>query len=86
MNPAIAVEVIIGIFFALGIAVGVIAVIALSALKNDRERRNGGLGGTAFPPHDGPTGPTEPPGSAPDGPEDHLHRWPDSAGDGFYRR
>lgn len=81
MNPGVAVELIVGIFFLIGIVVGVIAVIALSAIRKDRYRPPGGA---AAPPEDGPGGPDEPPDLTWDDADDRP-RWPGGAG-GFSRR
>jgi hypothetical protein len=82
MSPGIAVELIVGIFFLIGIAVGVIAVIALSAIRKDKGRPPGG---GAAPAQDGPGEPDEPPDLAWDDADDRP-RWPGSAGGGFSRR
>jgi len=72
---------VIAAFFIIGIGVGVIAVIAMSALKRARGRPGGRprrprrLGGSAGPPSvDGGPGWEEPPG--PDETDDGYPRWP----------
>jgi hypothetical protein len=54
---------VIGIFFIIGVAAGMVAVVALSALRADR-RRGGG------PPEQGPGGPSR--GQPDDGREDSV--------------
>jgi hypothetical protein len=79
MNPGIAVEFIVGIFFLIGVAVGVVAVIALSAIRKDKNRPPGGPAAIA---QDGE--PDEPPDLALD--DDDRPRWPGTAGGGFGSR
>ena len=70
---------VIAAFFILGIGVGVIAVIAMSALKRARGRPGGRprrpprLGGSVGPPSVGGPGGEEPPGP---GETDERPRWP----------
>jgi len=70
---------VIAAFFILGIGVGVIAVIAMSALKRaqgrpgGRPRRPPRLGGSVGPPSVGGPGWEEPPGP---GETDDRPRWP----------
>lgn len=82
MNPGVAVELIVGIFFLIGIAVGVIAVIALSAIRKGRHQPPGASGA---PVEGAPGDPDEPPDLTWDDADDRP-RWPGSTGGGFYRR
>jgi hypothetical protein len=66
-------------FFLMGITVGIIIVVALSALHSDRRRDPGNLGD---PPHYGPGHPSGPPpdaGPHDAGPDDQPS-WPEGPG------
>lgn len=73
---------IMGIFFLIGIAVGIVGVIAMAAVRAERR------GGPGTPPGHGPGRPDEEPpdsgreGSAPDG----GPRWPDGTRSWFAGR
>lgn len=66
MSSGEIVAVIVAAFFVIGIVVGVIAVIAMSAIRDDRDRAR------SLP--DGVSGWQEPPGAEED---DSYPRWPD---------
>jgi hypothetical protein len=72
---------ILGVFFVIGIVVGIIAVIALSVLR--RERR-GNQGGNADPVDGDVPGPSGPGWDGP-GPRQHPH-WPGDADNDFSDR
>jgi len=76
------VVVIVGLFFIIGITVGVIAVVAMAAVRSDRSGRLSG------PPESGPDGPgRQPPGPGLEDLElDDRPRWPGDADYGYYGR
>jgi hypothetical protein len=63
VSPAVIVAVIVGLFFVIGVTVGIIAVVALSAVRRERGELGGGqgpdpLGGPLVDPND-PNDPNE---------------------------
>jgi len=80
MNASV--EVIMGLFFIIGIMVGVITVVAMSALRQDRQARRGRRG---RPPQYERFG--QPPDRGWEGAEpDDRPRWPGEADGGYHGR
>lgn len=74
MSQALVVEVLIGVFFVLGLTVGFLAVIALSAVRRASRANRGGHEGYGFDGAGG-SGRREEPDEA-DGREDATYRGP----------